>query len=344
MQPKTTLEDVAAKAGVHRTTVSLALRDHPRIPRDTRDRVKAIAAKLGYRVNPLVSALMQSRRMGRSVKHVTLAYVTTHPTRYGWRPEGGHDRPNFFPGAVDRAADFGYKLEHLWLAEPGMTPERFCDILSVRGINGIIVGRLPPGMTSLTLDWERFSCVALGMTLRCPQLHHVTENHFDTVWQAMQQCHERGYRRVGLVWGDANDSPRVADRWLSAYLGQQRLFAPADRLEPCLESPLGVDAFAAWYRREKPDAILTIRASSIVGALKSLGVEVPRDVGLVELEDRPHLGNSGMYYDPAKVGALAVEILVGLLHRNDTGVPSDPHEVLLSGVWREGQTLPFRTA
>ena len=71
---------------------------------------------------------------------------------------------------------------------------------------------------------------------------------------------------------------------------------------------------------------------------------MPRDVGVVELEDRPHLGNSGVYYDPAKVGALAIEMLIGLLNRNDTGVPSDPHEVLISGVWREGRTLPNRSS
>src|SRR5207249_1372261 len=104
VQLKATLEDVAKAAGVHRTTVSLSLRDHPRIPLETRDRVKAVARRLGYKINPLVSALMQSRRSGKPVKHATLAYVTNYATRYGWRPEH-HDRPDFFPGAVERAAD-----------------------------------------------------------------------------------------------------------------------------------------------------------------------------------------------------------------------------------------------
>src|SRR5581483_2410531 len=108
----------------HRSTVALALREHPRIPVATRRRVQQIAKNLGYRLNPLVAALMSSRRSGRPVKHVTLAFVTNYPTRFGWRPEQ-HDRPDFFPGALQRARDFGYKLEHFWLAEPGMTPTRF---------------------------------------------------------------------------------------------------------------------------------------------------------------------------------------------------------------------------
>ena len=341
MSTTATLQDVALRAGVHRTTVSLALRNHPRIPPETRARVQAIAAKLGYRANPLVSALMRSRRSGNAVKHVTLAYVTNHPTRYGWRPVQ-HDRPDFFPGAVQKARDLGYKLEHFWLAEPGMTPARFCDVLTARGIHGLIVGRLPPGQTALDLAWERFSCVALGMTLRTPQLHRVTENHFDTVAQAMRQCFERGYRRVGFVFSIPNDSPRVADRWLGAYLAQQRLFRPADRLPVCPDAPADEAGVVAWFRRARPDAILATHASPVLVWLRRLGVEVPRDVGLVELEEHPSLGCAAMHYDPAKIGALAVEMLAGLLHRSENGVPTDSHEILLTGLWQEGTTLPPR--
>ena len=341
MPAEPTLQDVAFRAGVHRTTVSLALRDHPRIPEATRARVKAVAQKLGYRSNPLVSALMQSRRTGRAVKHVTLAYVTNYPTCWGWRPPY-HDRPDFFPGAVGRARDFGYKLEHFWLAEPGMTPRRFCDVLSARGINGLVVGRLPPGQNAMALEWARFSCVALGMTLRNPLLHHVTENHFDTAWRAMRQCDERGYRRVGFVFSDANDSPRVGDRWLGAYQSYQLRLPKADRLPPCPQVPTDEAAFRAWFERTRPDALLANHSGPVLAWLRRLGRQVPRDVGLVELENHPELDCAGVYYDPAKIGALAVEMLVGLMHRNETGVPDDQHEILLTGEWRDGRTLPPR--
>lgn len=342
MPAKATLQDVASRAGVHRTTVSLALREHPRIPAATRDRVKAIATKLGYRINPLVSALMQSRRSGRAVKHVTLAYVTNYPTRFGWRPQF-HDRPDFFPGAVDRARDFGYKLEHFWLAEPGMTPERFCDILTARGINGLIVGRLPPGQQAMELLWSRFSCVALGLTLRSPLLHHVTENHFAAAWQSMRRCRELGYRRVGFVFSEANDSPQVGSRWLGAYLEQQGLFPARDRLPPCPAVPADEKTFRTWFERARPDALLANHGRPVLAWLERMGKRVPRDVGLIDLAgDHPELACAGVYYDPAKLGALAVEMLIGFMHRNETGVPDDQHEILLTGEWRDGKTLPSR--
>lgn len=327
---------------MHRSTVALALREHPRIPLATRRRIQAIAKKLGYRLNPLVAALMRARRTGRPVKHVSIAFVTDYPTRFGWRPQH-HNRPDFFPGAVQRAKDFGYKLEHFWLREPGMTPTRFCDILTARSIHGLIIGRLPPGRHEMELDWDRFSTVALGMTLRSPRLHHVTENHFETSWHAMQQCMERGYQRIGFAFTEANDSPRVGDRWLSAYLGQQLKMPLERRLPICPGMPSDEATFLEWFRRNEPDALLVNHTEPLRDWLRSIGKRVPEDVGIVELEDRPEAGSAGVYYDPAKIGALAVEMLIGLMHRNETGIPADPHEVLLTGEWRDGWTLPRRS-
>ena len=337
----TTLQDIADVAGVHRSTVALALRDHPRIPEATRRRIVALGEKLGYRPNPLVTALMQSRRSGRAVKHVTIAFVTSYPTRFGWRPIH-HARPDFFPGAEARAQDLGYRLEHFWLAEPGMTPERFCDILTARGISGVILGRLPPGLQSIELLWKRYSCVALGLTLHSPRLHRVTENHYDTAAQAMHQCRERGYRRPGFAFTEANDSPQVGDRWLGAYLSEQLKLPARDRLPICPGPTTTAAQFAAWFARHRPDALLVNHAPPVQAWLRALGRKVPQDIGVVELEDHPEQGSSGVYYDPAKVGALAVEMLLGLMHRNEKGIPADPHEVLLSGEWREGGTLPRR--
>jgi LacI family transcriptional regulator len=337
-----TLQDVAYRAGVHRSTVALALRDHPRISSTTRRRVQTIARELGYQLNPLVAALMSNRRTGNPLKHVALAYVTNYPTRFGWRPEH-HDRPDYFPGAEKRALNFGYKIEHFWLREPGMTPTRFCDILRARGIHGLILGRLPPGEHSLDLAWERFSCVALGMTLHSPVLHHITENHFEAATLALQQCQGRGYRRIGFVFSEANDSPLVGERWVSAYAGYQFKLPARQRIPPCPGDPADEAKFVRWFKAEKPDALLVTHARPVMRWLKKLGCAVPDDVGLVDLAgDHPELNCAGVYCEPSRIGALAVEMLVGLMHRNEIGPPASRHEVLLTGQWREGLTLPQR--
>ncbi|MFT3781068.1 MAG: LacI family DNA-binding transcriptional regulator [Nibricoccus sp.] len=341
MPSKPNLKDIAKKLGVHPSTVSLALRDHPRISEEVRKQVKAAADKMGYQVNPLVAALMQSRRTGRTSGHLVLAYVTNYPTRYGWKPQY-HDRPDYFPGAVERAQELGYKLEHFWLREKGMTPERFGEILLARGIHGLLIGRLPPGEQDLVLPWEKFSCVALGMTLRNPVLHRVAEDYYSSAAEAMEQLIQRGYKRIGFVFSDANDSPRVGERWLGAYLQQQLRIARDDRPVPFFfeEARDPARSFQNWFKHEKPDALLVTHAQPVIRWLDGIAVKVPDDIGLATLvNDHPEYGHAGVNGSAEKLGALAVEMLVGLLHRSERGIPADPHEVLLTGDWRDGRTL-----
>jgi LacI family transcriptional regulator len=333
-----TLEDVAKTARVHRSTVALALRDNPRISPETRRRVREVAERLGYRVNPLVAALMRSRRSGAPARNAVIGYITAHSTRYGWQPPH-HDRPDFFPGARERAKDFGYQLEHFWYAEPGMNPRRLGQILLTRGIHGLIIGRMPAGVTALELAWDHFSTVALGMTLQTPRLHRVTENHFDTARVGMQRCLDLGYERVGFVFSEANDSPGVGDRWLGAYLAHQAQYFGREQIPVCPGVPTDQNTFLSWFQQHRPDALLVTHAPQVVRWLAAAGVGVPEDVGLIELQDSVESDASGVCYDPAKIGALAIEMVIGLMYRNETGVPAEPHEVLLSGEWRPGATL-----
>ena len=107
--------------------------------------------------------------------------------------------------------------------------------------------------------------------------------------------------------------------------------------------PADERTFRKWFERVKPDALLANHGRPVVAWLERMGKKVPRDVGLIDLAgDHRELAFAGMHYDPAQLGALAVEVLTGLMHRNETGVPDDQHEVLLTGEWRDGKTLPAR--
>lgn len=341
-QAPATLQDVADRAGVHRSSVSLALRNHPRISAAMRERVQRIAQEIGYRSNPLVTALMRSRR-GRVVqKHVSLAYVTDYPTRFGWRPPF-HERPDYFPGAEARARELGYKLEHFWLGEPGMTAERFAQILINRGITGLLIGRLPLGKSEMDLPWEHFSAVALGMTLKKPNLHRVGEDAFASVTTAIQECLARGYSRIGFVIPEPDDSPGMGDRWLGAYWRHQMRLGARHRLPVCDCRPPSEfpEHFLSWYKKHRPDVILTTCAAPIISMLAQNGQQLPEDAKLLFLvNSKSEKGYPGMYLDPASVGSLAVDMVVGMMHRGEVGLPVEPHHVLLPPRWVDaGATL-----
>jgi len=54
---RATLQDIADRLGLDRSTVSLALRRSPKIPEETRNRIKEVAEELGYRPNLLARGL-----------------------------------------------------------------------------------------------------------------------------------------------------------------------------------------------------------------------------------------------------------------------------------------------
>ena len=70
------MDDVAAAAGVHPTTVSMALRAHPSIPAGTRERILAEARRIGYVRDPLLDAFNFHRLRKLAAKQTpSIAFV-----------------------------------------------------------------------------------------------------------------------------------------------------------------------------------------------------------------------------------------------------------------------------
>ena len=117
---------------------------------------------------------------------------------------------------------------------------------------------------------------------------------------------------------------------------------PGRRLPVCQIEQSDEPAFRRWFKQHRPDAILTNGPHRLLSWLDGLGLQAPRDVGIAGLEYRRDLACTGLYYDPARVGGLAVEMLVGLLHRNETGVPPLAHEMMVTGEPRENPLLAVK--
>lgn len=249
------MQDIARAAGVHQTTVSLALRHHPRIPAATQQRVQAVADRLGYRPNPLVAALMASRRRrGWGDVQAVLAYVTGDPpTSIGGPFNRGYS--DLFEGAQLRAATPGYRLENFWLGDPKMTRARFNSITTTRGIHGLLVAPLQRKTTNLDLDWDRFSSVAYGYSLAAPDLHRILPDFYHSMQTALHQCLAAGFRRPSLVL--ATNVDRKADHlWLSAYLAEQHTNRALRKVPPLLLPTIERASLDAW-----PVAIASMSSS-----------------------------------------------------------------------------------
>src|SRR4051812_15460496 len=213
---RTTQNDVARVAGVHRTTVSLALKRHPRIPGDTQERVRRIADELGYRPDPMLSSLVAYRTQKRPVTfHGTLAWLVSSAEGFNWR-----DVPHFcdsYEGARARARRCGFEFELFDFHCVDMTPARLASILRARNITGLLL--CPQRVPRLTLEfpWEDFSAVTFGYGMAEPKLHTVSPAHYLAVRRIMQELERLGYRRIGLAL-DGAQNERTDGNNLGAYL------------------------------------------------------------------------------------------------------------------------------
>lgn len=356
MHGRITQSEIARRAGVHVSTVSLALRNHPSLPAATREKLQALALEMGYRPDPSLSALIAYRRKAQPRPlQAPLAYLTSWDTMWGWKQAPAHVQ--FFAGASARAGEVGYPLEHFWLGEPGLSGRRMSEILTARGITGLVVAsHQRDNAKLLDFDWSRFSAVKIDFLPHQPELHTVTNDQRAIIRLAMRRVRAAGYRRIGLVmprsWDDFVDRA-----WSCGYLGEQQDFAASEQI-PILfyveEAPAGgggegpgdavpVRVFKSWFERYRPEVLISYRPL-LLPTLSALGLAVPRDVAYVDIFLNPPDGaTAGVRENCFRVGELAVEILAGQLEQHTFGVPELPTATYVEGTWFDGASLPLRT-
>lgn len=337
MNLRTTLRDVARLADCHYSTVSLALRNHPRITPATRSRIQQAAQQLGYSPDAMLTALAAYRTTHAPLKpHPAIAWLTNHRTREGWR-EQTPCNVDYYEGAARRATERGYKLEPFWLAESGMTGRRMAEILLARGISGIL---LPPQeqVCALDFDWESFATVTFGHTLLRPRLHLVANHEYRTMGILFAELKRRAYQHVGLVANREHDA-RVDHNWLAAYLIEQHRLGRGRKMPPLIVDEWKDDALLKWVERHQPEVIVT-KLPEVLTCLRRAGYRVPEDMGVAfhSLHERTE-GLSGTKKNSFQIGAMAVDVLVDMLHRNERGSPKYPQMMMIEGSWVEGRTL-----
>jgi len=351
------MSDVAKGAGVHVTTVSLALRNHPRIPLDRRNQIRKLAVEMGYQPDPLLQTLIAYRsRTFLQRNPPTLAYITNWNSRFGWKEVTAH--PEFYSGAKARASQLGYNLDHFWLGEPSLHPKRLSQILRARSIKGLIVAsQLPLLNPTSEFEWEFFSAVKIDHVPHRPALHNVTNDQFGIIRLAVKRAAAAGYQRIGFVmhrgWDDS------ANRlWSAGFLSAQSMIPGGAHLPilmfssseptPALElardfNPVAKPAeVARWFQQHRPDVILS-KSSFVMPGLRKLGLRIPEDVAFVDLFLEDSSGRvAGVRQNHELVGATAVEILAGQIHHSKLGLPSVATSTFIEGTWFDGESCPTR--
>lgn len=324
--PRPTQKDIATALGVDISTVSKALKNHPAVAAATRQKVRAQATALGYRPDPLLSALAR-RRATRRQGGAALGWIYNHGRDAALqRFAAYHD---YLRGGRARATELGYTINEFWVGPGALTEARLAGILRARGITGVVVApQARPGGV-LRLPWERLAAVAIGYTLAEPALHVVTNDHFQTMTALVDTLAARGRRRLGVyLWEE--DDRRVRGRAGSAFAAWREL-----RRIPLLayEKP-SADELVAWTRRHRLDAVIT-REPRAAAWLAAAGLPTPDRILLASYALDTDQPGPGMDHQNTAIGAAAVDWVTRQVERGETGLPSLPSRLLLLGRWRE---------
>ncbi len=328
---------IAEEAGVSRAAVSMALRNHPRIPAHTRERIQSIANQLGWRPNPLLAEAMSAIRAGQpSADRVTMAWVTADHHREAWKESPWQVR--CWDGASHRADSAGYRLEQFWLGDVGGNAHRLSEILYARGINGFVVApTYAPG--TLAMQWPRFAAAAVSYTLTEPRLHRASDNHTASARVCVARLHAAGRRRIGLALAARLDH-RVCDLWTAGYLLES--YAEGIASDDLLHRPhdLNEKTFIDWVRQAQPDAIISTERR-ILDWLDAAGYAVPADIAYTSLDLASDDGSvAGIFQDAGSIGAATIDLVAGQLLRHERGLPDRPRTTIIDGRWVEGATAP----
>ncbi len=326
---RVSIRDIAKAVGVSIMTVSLSLRNHPKISAPTRQRVQEMAQKLGYRPDPEIARLMTRLHDRRQATDAPpIAIVDLSPMRL---PAGEDDYCELVRrGAVARAESLGYIATCFHQLDYEGDLKRLLKVLHFRGIRGILLlPPLKPVELPAGLDWSPFSVIIASYAITPLEFHRVVPHQFIDMCSVIRALKKRGLTRIGAVF-DTRFEERIHYHFTAAF----KLFDLGDLIYR-VEQPKQMPAaeFAAWLRTHQPEALVCPFALTLKAALPTdTGVPQPEIISLGAVKA------AGMsYWDecPAEIGSDAALLLAGMIQHNETGVPSSPRTSMVHGVFHD---------
>jgi DNA-binding LacI/PurR family transcriptional regulator len=322
------IRDVARALGVSLMTVSLALRNSPRVSVKTREKVHKVAEQLGYRPDPEVARLMSRlRQVGGRKSKATIALVD-----FSMREPGTGD--GYFNqvllGAQERAEALGFQVMQAMLGEMKCGVPRLLHILYNRGVTGILL--LPPRLPLVLpqqLDWSKFAVVSTTYAISPHLVNRVVPHQFIDMCRALRRLEGAGFKRIGIFF-----ETDFEERTLYQFTAAITLLGRADWIyRTRSRHELPVNEVRDWIEARRPEIILAPFVEQLHPLLEKLpGAIRPRlySLGVTNLEGIPCWEQR-----PRAIGAYGINLLVGMIHNSEFGLPESPATTMLHGFFRD---------
>jgi LacI family transcriptional regulator len=276
-EPRVTITQVAARAGVSATTVSHVLSGKRPVAADTRGTVRQAILELGYRPNHVARSLRtrRSQMIAVVVPDVTNTFYSVL-TR----------------GLADTVDDLGYGT-YVCNTDGQLSREaKFLDDMLDRGADGIVlaavdsasVGALKPADLGVPV-------VCVGDSLDHPRIDVVTVDDEQGSYEATCHLLRRDPKRLAMIQGPGGSGPTRIAGFTRAVTEAGRTVDPALMVTGDWTRRGGHAAMRELLdrpARRRPDAVFCANDLMAIGAIDALresGLAVPRDVAVAGFDD-----------------------------------------------------------
>jgi LacI family repressor for deo operon, udp, cdd, tsx, nupC, and nupG len=297
-----TIYDVARAAGVAPSTVSRAFSRPGRVNAQTAERIRGIAAALGYRTSPLARAFQATRTRMIALVVADIA------------------NPVFAAivrGAQGAAAERGYVML-LADAQEDDRRERAAIERSLPSVDGVVLASSRMSDSAIRMMSKQKPVVLLNRSI--PDVPCVMPDYAHGLRKAATHLGELGHDRITYVAGPAA-SWADGMRWRSLREAAAELSITVRRIGPFTPDVEGGARAAAVLAEQPTSAVIAYNDQLAIGVIRGLiglGVRVPADVSVIGFDNilAAELVTPGLTTVAAPLhteGAEAVRCLLGMV-------------------------------
>ncbi|HKH59616.1 MAG TPA: LacI family DNA-binding transcriptional regulator [Flavitalea sp.] len=313
-QKRTTLKDIAERLNVSITTVNRALKDHPDISKNLKEKVLFLAEQLHYRPNYFASSLRTNHSGLIGVIMPKIIHYFSSTVLSGIVKTSNRNNYQVIIGETDNNVE---------------TEKASLLNMMNSGVDGILIA-----VSNNTTNEDHFAAmqnenVPLVFFDKVPD-HidgpKVLTNDKKGAMLATEHLIKQGYRAIAHLKGQAasrNAVPRFMG--YKSALEKHKISYNEKLIRQCLvaSEEEGYELTMELMKmRRKPDAIFAINDETAIGALaalRSLKINVPQQVGVVGFSNI----KAGMYLQPtlssveqfgSDIGKVATEILIDMIN------------------------------
>lgn len=319
-----TLEEIAKRAKVSRSTVSRVVNQDPRVNPKTRERVLAVIKKSNYHPNLAARSLAagHTRILGLVIPMGVTALFTDP----------------YFPILIQGASSACNAHDHsvmLWLAEPEYERRTISQVLHNGMVDGVILASMLVDDTLMqSLIESDLPFVLVGRHPTNTRVSYIDVDNIDSARQVVEHLIAQGFRRIATITGPMN-MIAGADRLAGYKLALTAHHIPIDPALIALGDFSQNSGLVAMQQllALKPEAVFVSSDAMALGALRAIrsaGLRVPADLALAGFDDMPFAETTEpplttMRQPIQQAGYAAAETLIDLIaHPN-----SDARHIIL---------------